>query len=377
MKKMSAILALAALTLWPGLAASAEENDAPKAFSGRVGVAGKYDSNVDLLSDKLPPDAEEEGPEPASIVELTALLQYASLWNAPWHLEAEIFGLADFFPESVDDTLIFGRGGFSLGYDFGANTLGVIEEAKHYTEPDDTEFDYVRDNATLYYKRVFGDLWQARAGYDNLIHAYPDSDYFNYAGHGGFAEIRNTWTPMVSTYYRYAYLHYTGRGEDGLAGLGSPESGDRHTGEAGIESFFARKNTLIASYAYEADIASGAGVRQIGEIRGEDENLESDAEFDYRKHSGKLLYAHRFNDRFTLSFYDEIIGKTFPESDRGAGSLDRERRDLLFLTSVWISVRLVDELHAKARYLYRMNESNIDVEDFQDHIGLLGLEYRF
>ena len=363
----------------PGIAVANQE-DGEKVVSGYVSVAGKYDTNVDLTSEEVAPDAfvEDDEIEDAFITEVSALILFSSPWASPWSFEVELYGLTDLHVKAMDDTWGVGRTNLYLGYSFGSNTISLLNESRYFTEPDDTELNNFRNAASGVYKRIFSRLWQGRIGFENIVHIYPESRFFDYFVNGGFAEVRNTWLPTFNTYYSYGLQFYYGSYNSSTRDLrSSPEAGFRHTGEIGFESFFARKNSLIGSYSFQVDDSSGQGVEQIGNIRGEDDNLEVDAEFNYAKHKGTLLYSHRFNDRFTLSLYEEYIHKIFFERNKEQLFSGKERTDQLFLSSVWLRSRLVSDLYAKARYLFRMNQSSLDFEDFQDHIFLLGLEYRF
>ncbi|MBZ0271891.1 hypothetical protein K8I61_07620 [bacterium] len=368
---------LFACVLLPARAPAQDGTEGP--FSGAVGIAAKYDSNVDLGSGSAPPGAEEDDEiEDAWIAELTALLAYVSPWDSPWHLDLDASALVDVFVRDADDTWLIGRGRADLGYTFGDNSIGLQDEIEHYTEPDDTEFDYVRNTAALDYARVISALWQARVRYENIVHAYPDAGFYDYVMHGGFAQIRNTWTPALLTYYLYGYQFYLGQwASDESDPRSSPEKGARHTGEIGVEAIVARRSSIIAAYVFQLDQATGGGASEIGEIRGEDENLESDAEFNFLKHKGLVLFTHKFDKRFVASFYGEVIYKRFFERDDSITDEDAERTDLLYLVSAGASVRLVGELWAKARYVYRANESTAPFQDFRNHIALAGLEFRF
>ncbi|MEW6443519.1 MAG: hypothetical protein AB1640_21475 [bacterium] len=361
------------------LGAACGESEEEQVVSGRLSVAGKYDSNVDLLSGDLPEDAEpDEEIDEAFMTELSALLLLQPRLAPPWRLEVELYGLGDLHVEAMGDSWYTARGNLSLGYGLGASTISLLNEGRYLSEPDDTEFDNYRNTASLVWTHVFSDLWQARLGYESIVHVYPESDFFNYHADGGFVEARNTWTPTFSTYYAYHFHYYQGTGDSGPdETLGSPESSNRHTVEVGFESFLAGKGPLLGTYTFQADDSSGKGAAQIGEIRGEDENLEPEAEFDFIKHKGTLLYSHELSDRLTLSLYGELIHKTYSDLADNEDGHGRERTDTLLLSSVWLTVRLHGEWYLKPRYLYRMNQSTFDSEDFQDHIAYLGLEYRF
>lgn len=379
--RISNLIPLLVLTavLWSPVAAPGDDSDEPGPFSGNVSVAGKYDTNIDLAGNTDPEDAyEHEDVEGAYITELSATLAFSSQWDSPWHLALELFGLADIYARDTTDTWLVGRENFYLGYDFGSNNISLLNEARYFTEPDDRDEDNFKNTASLIYKRTLSRLWQGRIGYENILHLYPNSSFFDYYVNGGFLEIRNTWKPAFSTYYSYGFQYYQGSFNAGTRDpLSSPEAGYRHTGEIGFEAIFARKNFLTGSYSLQVDNSSGQSVEQIGDFRGDDENLEVDAEFNFIKHKGTLLFSHKFNERFTLSLYEELINKTFLERNEEQFFGNNERNDMLFLSSIWFKARLVSELYAKTRYLYRMNQSSLNYEDFQDHIVYFGVEYCF
>ena len=359
--------------------APCQESDEGEVVSGRVSIAAKYDSNVDLSSGHAIEGAPEaEKIKDAFITELSTMLFFRPPVAPSWRLEIELYGLTDLHVAAIRDSWYTARGNLSLGYEFGANTISLLNEGRYYSEPDDTEFDNYRNTASLVFTRVFSDLWRARIGYENILHLYPESDFINYQANGGFVEVRNNWTPTFSTYYGYHFHYYQGGSDSSThETLASPEKSNRHTGEIGFESFFARKDSLTGAYTFQVDDSSQKGVIQIGEIRGEDEKLEPDAEFNFTKHRGMLVYSHKINDRFTLSLYSELIRKSFSDLEVDENGHGQKRTDILFLSSIWFTVRLYDEWYAKPRYLYRMNQSTIDSEDFQDHIVYLGLEHRF
>lgn len=368
------LLLLIVLLVVSASQAMAEEDSTPQLFSGAVGLAGKYDSDFELTQEQSD-DNEQEGD---FIYELNAKLALNHTWNSAWHLECGLQGLANWPNHYRDNTWYVGNGNLFISYAFGANTISVLDNPRYYTVPGDREFDFFRNAATLAYKRVFSTRWEGRLGYENINNFYTENKFFNYYLNGGFVELRNPWTPLFSTYYMYDVLYYMGsynaQQDDPLS---SPTAGIRHTGEIGLDWLFARTNSLKAAYTFQLDNSSGQGLEQIGNFQGEEASLEVDAEFNFVKHKVLALYSHRFSERFTLSLYDEFIHKTFLERDSPLNANDSERTDLLFLSSVWFTARIYDQLYGKARYIFRMNDSTVNSEDFQDHIGSLGLEYRF
>lgn len=355
------------------------EEETPKIWSGQVSAAAKYESNVDLLSDDIPEESPDfEKIDSARVVEVVAAVGYRSSWTSPWHLEASLLGLCDVFVESISDTWAVGRADLTTGVSFGANEFGVSSEARYFTEPDDSEFDNLRNNASTYYRRYLSDVWQIGVGYKNVVHVFPDSAVFNNGAHGGYGEIRSNWTPGFSTYGRYEGLYFQGRGEmDDEGRLGAPSRVVRHSGEAGFEAYFASRHALIGAYSYFTDDAEDDGASQIGEIQAEAENLESEAEFDLSRHKATMLYSVRLGERFALSFYNELQAKSFNQPILDVDRKVRDRDDFLWLTSTWLKARLTGELYGTARYLYRMNESSTRRFEFEDHIGLAGMEFRF
>ena len=373
------VTVLLALSLAFASAARAGEEDEPDILTGKISVGEKYDSNVDLITEDYPEHLEEaEKVDDAWITEVAATLDLASHWASPWQVEVEAFGLANLFHQSMGDSWGIVRGNLVVSYSKGPDTFSVLDEARYFSEPDDRDFDHFRNSASLVYKRELSSLWQLRVAYENIVHAYPESDYFDYLVNGGFVEVRNTWLFSFSTYYGYGFQYYDGYGAETADDVfGTPAYGYRHTAKLGFEWFFARANTLVGSYTFQRDDSPTNDVRQIGEIRGEEDNLEMDAEFNFSRHTGTLLYSHRFNDRFSLSLYGELIHKHFPESGSRAGDGVIQRSDWLMLGSAWLSARIYDGLYAKARYVYRTSQSTDPLEDFYDHIGYLGIEYRF
>lgn len=380
-RAMAVTLSMVLALLFSPAKAPGEGTDGEGAWSGKVSVAMKYDSNVDLLSGEVSlPDEEGEVSrvEDAFVNEVTLALRLSPELDSPWHFEFELFEVTNFHVGMVRDTWGIGRGNLYASYTFGPNTIGLIEEARYFSEPDDRELDNLRNAASIDFRRILSSLWEVRAGYENVLRRFPKSSFFDYDLHGVFGEVRNTWSPAFSTYYRYGFQSYGGGDERPPGdGLGTPGSGKRHLGEVGFEWFFARGNSLIGSYAFDRDRSSGDGARQVGQIRGEQENLELDAEFDVDRHKWMGLYSRRCGDGVTFSLYAELIHKRFPARADGDDEENMERRDLMFLGSAWATLRLRGELYGRARYFYRMNDSTSDIESFQDHILSLGLEYRF
>ena len=210
MKVVMAVSGVVLLLSWGmPLCAPCEEADEEKAVSGKVGVAMKYDTNEALVSGNAPDDGGEFEPiVDAFITQVSATFRYASDWESRWRAEAQLYGLADLHIPGIDDSWCLGRGNTTVGYDFGASTLSLLNEARYFSEPDDMEFDNLRNTTSLVYKRFFSDLWQMRLGYENTPHIFPQNRFFSFYGDGGFVEVRADWRPTFSTYYRYGFRYH-------------------------------------------------------------------------------------------------------------------------------------------------------------------------
>ncbi len=376
LRRLAALLALFVAVARPNTAVPDDaEPDDP--WSGRVGVSQKYDSNVDLLAEEPRPDADpDDVVKDAHITEVFGAIGWMSPGYGPWRLSADLFALADLFPENMDDTWAIGRGHLDGAYRFGANALRLRSEAGGYTEPDDTEYDNWGAESSLAYACELGAVWTLSGGYQNELRRYPSATVFDFGGHGALLEVRQNWTARFSTSQRYDVWFLDGRGEEDDEGrLGAPSRVVRHAVEVAAESLIGRRHALGAAYAYQVDDAANDGAYQIGEIQGEDENLEIDGEFNVAKHRATLLYSVRIAERFSVAFYNEALHRVFLGAD--AKLYGGERIDASYLGSAWVSARLYAMLFARVRYLYRMNDSRVDYLDFQDHVVLGGLEYRF
>ena len=74
---------------------------------------------------------------------------------------------------------------------------------------------------------------------------------------------------------------------------------------------------------------------------------------------------------------EEWIRKKWDESDDSPDRQKSERTDHLFLSSLFLTYKWQPQLHFKFRYLFRMNASSTDLQDYVDHILFAGPEYKF
>lgn len=368
MKRCMAILAAvcaAAARLEAEEIAGMEDQHAAR-VEGTVGVYAKYNSNLDLSSEK------GTGRRAALIGEPAADLRLAKTWGPDWWLDLEFSGQADLHAEHAEENWFFNRSRLSLGRALGEDALNLSSEFRYFTVPDRNRFDFFRHTGLLSYKKILSPLWQMRIGYDNVVTRYPQGGNFDYAMNGFFAEVRNTWNAAFSTYYAYDFQAYQGS-FDPLENNPntSPDEGARHTGELGFDWLISPAQTLSGAYLFQSDV-SEMGVQRIGDFEGREESQESEADFDLSKHKATLLYSRHLSPRLTLSSYAEWIYKNFDEEDELPG-----RTDALFLSSTHLKIRWSGDLAFKLRYLFRSGQSSLDSQDYRNHIVFLGPEYRF
>ena len=368
---LSAVICLAILSVSAGASAPSAGPDNDYIVSGAIGVAAKYDSNLNLIRKTSANDLAAD-----FINEVLGRLSVKrGIGNRAW-LETRLAGLANWHVENTEKNWFFGRIGLSLGYPFGKSDLGFSNELRNYTIPKEDDVGFLRNTAILTYRRTLSPRWQWHMGYENIATFYPENTPFNYIVNGAFLEVRNTRSVDFSTYYAYDFQFYQGSYDAELDDpTGSPEEGFRHTFKLGFDWVFDR-NVLNVSYLFQMDNSSGEGLNLNGGFEGNEESLDVDAEFDFVKHKATLLYSRRLSGKLTLSSYGEFILKDL--SDRHSPALGlHDRNDTLFLSSTYLKYKLKTDWLLKVRYLLRIRQSSIDSEDYQDHLLFFGTEYRF
>jgi hypothetical protein len=364
---------------------AAAANDAsrePSLLSGKVGVTGKYDSDMTLTLGQYGQKAHSDD----AIEEVSATVELDKTVNENWHLNLEIQGLGNWPLENRNSTWYVGNSNLYIGYARDKNTISLLDTSRYFTVPGDRHFDFFRNSATLSYKRVLSERWELGIGYENIANAYMKNADLNYILNGGLLELRNPWTPLLSTYYTYGFHYYRGKmGASQEDGTSSLSGGFRHTAEIGLDWVFAGKNNVTAAYIFQVDNSEQDNWVQHGDFQGDQGSLESEADFNFIKNKGTLLFSHRFNKRFSLTLYNEFIYKHYLSRALEGNPVDTlngvevvpARTDMLFLTSAWLSVRLLNDVFGKIRYIFRMNESTQNEYDYTNHIGSIGLEFHF
>ncbi len=345
-------------------------------LSGSVGLYGKYNSNLTLIDENKTNLDQKDAP----IAELRGELDIARSWGADWFLDWALSSQGNLHGEHGEENWYFNRSYLSLGRVLGENSLNFSSEVRHWGQPDDNRFNFFRHTGILSYRHTFSPLWQLRVGAQSTLTRYPHTSPLNYRVNGGFVEVSNAWSTNFSTYYSLDLQLYAGTADPQENNPNTaPEDGVRQTLRAGFDWHLSGYRLLSGSYMLQNDNSGqdekdGSSV-QIGDFEGYEDSQDSEAEFDLHKHKFTLLYSHRLNPRLTLSFYEEFIYKFWEDEDDPVPVEARD--DLLFLSSAFLKYKWRDNLHLRLRYLYRMNESTAQTNDYVDHIFFVGPEFRF
>jgi hypothetical protein len=360
-----------ALTLVCGV--SAQETQ----ISGSVGLYGKFNSNLTLIDEKKTNLDQKDAP----IAEVRGELNIARSWGPDWFLDWEVSSQGNAHGEHGEENWYFNRSYLSLGRVLGENALNFSSEIRHFGQPDDNRLDFFRHTGIFSYKHTFSPLWQLRAGVQNTLTRYPHTSTLNYRVNGAFVELNNTWSNNFSTYYSLDLQLYAGTADPRENNPNAvPEDGMRQTLRAGLDWHLSGHRLLSGTYMLQNDNSGQdekyyGSTLSSGEFEGREESQDSEAEFDLHKHKFTLLYSHRFNPRLTLALYEELIYKYWEDEE---GPIVVEARDdLLFLSSAFLKYKWRDSVRLRLRYLFRMNESTANANDYVDHIVFAGPEFRF
>ncbi|HPQ71751.1 MAG TPA: hypothetical protein PKW95_21680 [bacterium] len=377
-----------------------QENDG--SLSGVVGVAAMYDSHFDLANE-FPNDTDGED---EFIYQLDAKLGMKYSWGSNSRLEFDLQELAYWPYFHTEKSWYVSNGNLYFGFFFGANSISMLDSVRYFVPAEKEETDLFRNSFTMAGKHKFSNLWEGLLGYENIINLHFDSAGNDYSMNGGFIELRNTWTPLVYTYYSFDCLYYIGNNQmTDPAILSPPNDGYRYSGKVGFDALFGIRHYLQGSYTFQRDrgdylrpamigntnVADNqmqppppdgrrpppTPLEQVRGFEGEQASLEVDAEFNYAKHKATLLYSIRFNERFSASLYNEFIHKDFIPNGDMPPYFDGDRTDRLFLVSAWFTARTFGQLYAKTYYVLRANIPSDDEDGVQEHIASVGLEYRF
>ena len=365
-----------ALILLPSVVVSQEvgdrQEDDPK-LSGTVALWAKYNSNLTLI-DETSTGLKRKS---AFITEPNADLRLSKSWGTEWWLDASVSGHANFHAAHAEQNWYFNRTHLSLVRALGANAVHFTSEFRYFTVPDENEFDFYRHTGIASYKHTLSPLWQLRVGYENIITQYPESFGLDYTVHGSFVEWTNTWSFNLSSYYSYEFQLYDGAADPQAEGPDArPDEGSRHTVRSGFDWLMSPRQAVSGTYMMQIDNSEFESIK-IGDFEGDEGSQENEAEFDLTKHKATLLYTHRLKESVSLSAYEEWIRKKWDESDDSPDRQKSERTDNLFLSSLFLTYKWQPQLPFKFRYLFRMNASSTDLQDYVDHILFVGPEYKF
>ena len=172
----------------------------------------KHNTNLDLTPEKS--DSTARGDQLGA---LSGRVSYNRSVGDRWRLELQGNGLANLHREHSDANWFFNRGRVSMRRRIGSGSLSLSNELRHFSEPDDDQFDFLRNIAFITYRHQLSSLWGLSLGYENNHTGYPQSSSFDYSVNGFFVEIRNRWRFGLSTYYLYDRQFYegtAGRGRD-------------------------------------------------------------------------------------------------------------------------------------------------------------------
>ena len=350
-----------------------ESTDDDVRFSGTAAVFAKFNTNLELSDGR----SSGAGTKEAFISEPTANLQLAKSWGPEWWLDVAYTGHANLHTEHEEENWYFNRTRLSLVRRLGENGLHLTSELRHYTVPDKDDFDFARHTGILSYKRMLSKQWELNFGYQNIITRYPQTSSLDYDVNGAFVQVYRTHSFNFSSYYSYDLQLYEGTANpQEFRNISSPEGGSRHTLRTGFDWLVSPRRTLSATYMYQIDSSESMALDQIGNIEGQEDSQDSEAEFDLKKHKATLLFSQRLNEKVTISAYEEVIFKNW-EDEEELTVLQNARDDQLFLSSIFVKYKWRARTHVKFRYLFRANDSSSDSNDYTDHIVFLGPEVRF
>ncbi len=375
------ILLLTALLL-PGFpmqatsGAAQEGTAAPSRWRwhGALGLFGKYDANLELVphDTPLPTSTDSFG------MEGNIRLAVERSFGPAWWFEARLVATGNGYVERSEENWYHGNVGFSLNHTRGANLWSLYVEPRFYTVPGENEFDFFRNTAILSWQRSLSERTVVTVGYENLLARYPETESLDHVIHGAFSEVRLSLSPDLSTQFSYGFQFYQGHGEsEEHPFLNSPSYGFRHTATVGLDAAFLGENTLFATYSLQLDTSSGESLHLVSAFEGDEETLDVETEFNFLEQKGTLLYTHRFPAAISASLFVELISKSFFNPEELFEIAEHEHADLLLTVVPKLALPLTPAWEIDLRYIFRMNASTRNEEDFHDHVVNLGLTFRF
>ncbi len=349
------------------------QNDAGWRFEADLRLGEKYDDNLDLSSQE-DPTAE---PEADFLTELGFGGRMAHTFKR-WEVDIALRLRGDLPNTRPKRARLYTGTEAYFGLRIAPeHTLSISEQGDCFVEPQDTAFSVCRSFKSMAWAWAFAERWQLRLGVEHNDAIYFADRDLSYDSGGPFLELRMPWSYAFTAWIRGAFIAYHGafRAQTGDR-EGGPTEGARGGAELGIDWSLGHGVSLLATAQIQLD-QSDSDLLEVGRSDLQDQSLESDAEFNFRKARGTFLASWRLNPTFDTGLYGEFIRIAFLESPlRDAGGPDR--LDLRWMASAWLGMKLDDSgLGAKLRYLIRRNHSTVDAEDYQNQILYLGLEQRW
>lgn len=345
---------------------------------GTTGLTEKYDDNLDLTAEEVSGDHVREAFAP----QLDGQVRWGYAGDS-LEFEHQLrlrFEFPDHDPSQLrfyeDDELY-------LGYDLNdRHTLSLTNLSDCFADVDDGRFDVCRDNILLAHRWAFATDWRLQWGLE-LHHAeYGDelpepvrNSALDYSSVGPFAEVRYLQSYQLSYWTRLTGMAYTGAFRSQVSDTTTaPSEGVRFGQDLGLD-WVGNTLSVFAIAGIEFDDSPETDLQTVDGTPLRDDDLETDAQFNYHKVRASLLGTWRLDETWTFGAYAEVINLSFVKKTlETAGELP-DREDLRYLTSGWAAVRLSDPLSVKLRLTYRENRSTVRSESYQNFIGALGVEY--
>jgi len=341
--------------------------------AGQLGLGEKYDDNVDLSTREDPSGVVRGEP----VTELHAGVAGGYLGEA-FDIDARMKLRIDEPNLRPKRARLYTEGELYLAYRFSArHAVSFASFTDCFLEPDDGAFDVCRGHATLAWRAALTEAWRLQVGTESLHAEYFQTTTLSYDTVGAFFELRYLDGHRLSYWARGTAAAYHGAFRAQASDvLSAPSDGLRMSHDLGVDWVGSGGVTLLGTLRLELDNSPETGLQTVDGTSLADDDLETDAQFNYRKLRGTTLLSWRLDTTWTLGAYGEAIVISFVKDPLGRAN-DTERRDFRYLVSASAAAALTDALTAKLRGSVRQNISSVDSEDYVNRILYLGVEYRW